>query len=193
MPRGALPSFSRLCGAVTFWFRHPFPLLSQYDSPLAQAEKTLPGMLERLGRLQKAPALVPEAPASLLLPGAEPGASLVETLALDVSYRHPLTLFFQFFSPTHHPYPGHLEHKIELGSRGAKGPSISAGQQATLALPRLQEWPLPPSFVLVPPYTPHHWGEVWRQGEVAGTGHSVLVSCPQAPSSLALANRLSLR
>lgn len=92
---GALPPVPG-CWGVTVWLKHqfplPFPPCPQHVFPVIPAEKTS-GLLERLwgglGPFTQPQPLVSEVPASLLLPGAGPGARLVEMLVLDVPYRHP--------------------------------------------------------------------------------------------------------
>lgn len=166
--KGALPSFSWLCGGVTFWLKHqfplPFPPCPQNVSPLIYPGKTLPGLLERLWGVwvpSKQPqALVPGAPA-YSCGRARGKVSGDAGIGCSLQTHHPP---FQF-SSTYHPYPGY-----------PKGPSISAEQASC-----------PGPF-----HTPHSWEIPSGDRERSQALVDVLVSSPPAPSSLALGNRPSL-
>lgn len=161
---------------------------SQPDSPLTQAEKILPGLLEKLwgvwGGFQTAP--FPDASGPLppcfflgLGQGQLPGARLVEILVLAVPYKpHPFLPVLSFPTPS---YPGLPKHSIELGSCGAKGRSSQPNKQAAPLHPGPKNNPTQhPCFLFRP--------TLEMREEVTGPGPGVLVLCTQVPSSLALAN-----
>lgn len=169
-------------GTNFLFLSHPAYLVS----PLAQTEKTLPGCFGVAGGSTNSPhPWCLRSPHPCFFQG-QGDAGIGYSL-------HTHAPSFQFFSSTNHSCPGHPKHKIELGSCGAKGPCISLDKQAAPAMPRPQEWLLSPSFVLGPPHTPRSWEMRLETGRGHRPCPALLVSCPQAPLSLALANRPSPR
>lgn len=193
--RRGSPPFSRLCGAVAFKPRHqfplPFPPCPQHVSPLTQAVKILPGLLESLwgGRgpfkhpgpwYLRCQVLHPH-PTPCLPASSQvgPRESLVEMLVWDrCSFQTtPQLPSSQFFSSTHHLYPGHPKDKLELESYGAKGhlsrlPQPHPGPKSGSSHPRYSaqlgdvEKVTGPGLVCWSPAPRHHHPWLWPTEQV---------------------------
>lgn len=182
---GTLPSSSWLCGGVTFWLRHQFPLpfptcLSSYPSwehPPRVAREAL--------RCLGGPSPIPwflRSPSSLLFPSVGPGVSLMEILVLS----HPFLPALSLHTPSLSWTSQTLSWTWVMWGQGHGIWARQAGCSSSTLAPRTT-----PPTVLTNCSIPH-----WRQGrrsqDLAPQCAGFLYSGPITPCSCQITSLLRL-